>query len=168
MLALVDPRSESWSGDDYVPRDEAFSEVKQATFTINVVRQVIHALLPSLDTAVIDPKLGFPFFDSIDALYNEGMRFPKEKGLAFFRTLLPRLVKTIAEDTDQVLLFETPEMIDSKFFLLPWHCMTKTRNYISCNVHALLRIPTHVSHILTSNINSRNQMMRELRTYDKL
>ncbi|XP_010913914.3 linoleate 13S-lipoxygenase 2-1, chloroplastic [Elaeis guineensis] len=111
-----DPLSESWSGNNYIPRDEAFSEVKQATFTINLARSVIRSLLPSIDTAVIDPKLGFPYFTSIDALYNEGMRFPKKEGLAYFLTLVPRLVKTIAEGTEQVLLFETPEMIDRDKF----------------------------------------------------
>lgn len=133
MLALADPQSESWSGNNYIPRDEAFSEVKQESFS--PLRSAIPALLPYIDGMVTDPKLGFPYFTSIDALYNEGMRFPKKEGLDLVLTFVPRLVKTLAETAEQILRFETPEMIDSKFLTLPWHYMTKTRNAMqrACN-----------------------------------
>lgn len=109
-----DPQSESWSGNNYIPRDEAFSEVKQESFS--PLRSAIPALLPYIDGMVADPKLGFPYFTSIDALYNEGMRFPKKEGLDLVLTFVPRLVKTLAETAEQILRFETPEMIDRDKF----------------------------------------------------
>lgn len=96
----------------YVPRDEAFSEVKQLTFSVKTLRSALKALVPSIETAIIDTKLGFPYFTAIDTLFDEGMPLPKQEGLNFFRTLVPRLIKAV-QDTTDILLFETPEMIDS-------------------------------------------------------
>ncbi|XP_068343487.1 linoleate 13S-lipoxygenase 2-1, chloroplastic-like isoform X1 [Pyrus communis] len=111
-----DPLSEQRSSSVYVPRDEAFSEVKQLTFSTKTLKSVLHALLPSLETALIDPDLGFPYFTAIDSLYNEGVTLPKPKTVGFFRTIIPRLVKTITDSGDDLLLFETPEIIDRDKF----------------------------------------------------
>ncbi|MCD7466631.1 hypothetical protein HAX54_003478 [Datura stramonium] len=54
-----DPLSESRSGFVYVPRDEAFSEVKSITFSGNTVYSVLHAVVPALETVVTDPDLGY-------------------------------------------------------------------------------------------------------------
>ncbi|KAG1364222.1 Linoleate 13S-lipoxygenase 2-1, chloroplastic [Cocos nucifera] len=106
-----DPLSEKRRSGVYIPRDEAFSEVKQLTFSAKTLRSVLHALVPSIGTAIIDTKLGFPYFTAVDSLFSEGMKLPKQEGLNFFSTAIPRLVKAIAEGTEDVLLFETPEMI---------------------------------------------------------
>ncbi|XP_010928833.1 linoleate 13S-lipoxygenase 2-1, chloroplastic [Elaeis guineensis] len=106
-----DPLSETRRSGVYIPRDEAFSEVKQLTFSAKTLRSVLHALIPSIGTAIVDTKLGFPYFAAIDSLFSEGMKLPKQEGLNFFSTVIPRLVKAIAEGTEDVLLFETPEMI---------------------------------------------------------
>lgn len=99
----------------YVPRDEAFSEVKQLTFSAKTLRSVIHALVPSIETALVDPNLGFPFFTDIDSLFNEGITLPKPKEPAgIFKNLLPRLVKAIADGGEQILLFESPDLFESK------------------------------------------------------
>ncbi|CAN6567371.1 unnamed protein product [Malus baccata var. baccata] len=116
-----DPLSEQRSSSVYVPRDEAFSEVKQLTFSAKALRSVLHALVPSLETALLDPDLGFPYFTAIDSLFNEGVTLPKVKtGEAktggFFQTIIPRLVKTITEGGDDILLFETPEIVDRDKF----------------------------------------------------
>lgn len=114
----ADQFSEKREGNFYVPRDEAFSEVKQLTFSAKTVYSVLHALVPSLETAFVDPDLGFPYFSAIDALFNEGVNLPPLKQEGFWNTLLPRLVKAIEDTGDNILLFETPETMDSKDPLL--------------------------------------------------
>uniref|UniRef100_A0A2N9GU16 Lipoxygenase n=1 Tax=Fagus sylvatica TaxID=28930 RepID=A0A2N9GU16_FAGSY len=117
----TDPLSEKRSSSVYVPRDENFSEIKQLTFSAKTVYSVIHALLPSLETAIIDADLGFPYFTAIDSLFNEGINLPAPKTLnvsqGFFTSLLPRLVKAISDTEENLLRFETPETMDrDKFF----------------------------------------------------
>ncbi|XP_034202485.1 linoleate 13S-lipoxygenase 2-1, chloroplastic-like [Prunus dulcis] len=111
-----DPLSETRSSSVYVPRDEAFSEIKELTFAGKTLKSVLHALLPSLETALINPELGFPYFTAIDSLFNEGVTLPKPKTSGFFQTIIPRLVKTITDGGDDLLLFETPEIIDRDKF----------------------------------------------------
>ncbi|XP_008231380.1 PREDICTED: linoleate 13S-lipoxygenase 2-1, chloroplastic-like [Prunus mume] len=111
-----DPLSEQRSSSVYVPRDEAFAEVKQLTFSAKTLKSVLHALLPSLETALLNPELGFPYFTAIDSLFNEGVTLPKPKTSGFFQTIIPRLVKTITAGGDDLLLFETPEIIDRDKF----------------------------------------------------
>ncbi|KAL5566565.1 hypothetical protein UlMin_029729 [Ulmus minor] len=112
----TDPLSEKKSTSVYVPRDEAFSEVKQLTFQGKTVYSGLHALVPSLETALIDSKLGFPFFKAIDSLFDDGFEIPPLQNQNVIRTLLPRLIRTISDATD-VLRFEPPETIDrDRFF----------------------------------------------------
>ncbi|KAA8549576.1 hypothetical protein F0562_001406 [Nyssa sinensis] len=112
----TDPLSESRSGVPYVPRDEAFSEVKNLTFSAKTVFSALHALLPSLETAIVDSELGFPYFTAIDSLFNEGVNLPPLTKNGFLRDLLPRLLKTIIDTGEDILRFETPEMIDRDKF----------------------------------------------------
>ncbi|OMO83254.1 Lipoxygenase [Corchorus olitorius] len=111
-----DPQSEKKSNIFYVPRDEAFSEVKQLTFSAKTLYSVFHAVVPSLQTAIVDSELGFPYFTAIDQLFNEGIDLPPQENQGFFRSLLPRLIKAIS-DSDNVLRFETPDTMErDKFF----------------------------------------------------
>ncbi|KAK4608274.1 hypothetical protein RGQ29_001901 [Quercus rubra] len=115
----TDPLSEKRSSSVYVPRDECFAEVKQLTFSAKTVYSVIHALLPSLETAIIDADLGFPYFTAIDSLFNEGINLPplKNQKKGFFSTLLPRLIKAINDTESDLLRFETPAPMErDKFF----------------------------------------------------
>lgn len=109
----ADPLSEKRSISVYVPRDEAFSEVKDLTFSAKTLRSVIHALLPQIESSLHDPHLGFPYFTAIDTLFTEGVPMPKSKNTGFFQSVLPRLVKTITDGEEDLLLFETPEIIKS-------------------------------------------------------
>ncbi|KAF3327873.1 linoleate 13S-lipoxygenase 2-1 [Carex littledalei] len=111
-----DPHSERRSSNVYIPRDESFSEVKNTTFSAKTLRSVLHAVVPSLETAIYDTKLGFPYFTAIDSLYDEGVKLPEQEGLSFFRTLVPRIIKAVRDTTENVLLFETPEMINRDKF----------------------------------------------------
>ena len=110
----TDPESETRSSTVYVPRDECFSEIKQMTFSSKAVYSVLHAVVPALQTAIIDSSLGFPFFSSIDDLYNEGVNLPPlaNKGI---NTILPRLIKAIKDVESDLLRFETPSTMDSEF-----------------------------------------------------
>ncbi|KAL4612097.1 hypothetical protein ACB092_08G174000 [Castanea dentata] len=115
----TDPLSEQRSTSVYVPRDECFAEVKQLTFSAKTVYSVLHAVLPSLETAIIDADLGFPYFTAIDSLFNEGINLPplKNQNKGFFSTILPRLFKAITDTGDDLLRFETPETMErDKFF----------------------------------------------------
>ncbi|KAL8548815.1 hypothetical protein ACS0TY_007905 [Phlomoides rotata] len=113
---LKDPLSESRSSNMYVPRDEAFSEVKQATFSAKTVYSVFHALVPSLQTSVISTDLGFPNFTAIDTLFDEGFELPDIPTNGFLANIIPRLVRTISDIGDSVLRFETPQFIDRDKF----------------------------------------------------
>jgi lipoxygenase len=113
---FIDPSSEKRSSSVYVPRDESFSEVKQITFSVNTVYSVLHALIPSLETAIIDTDLGFPTFTAIDLLFNEGVKLHslKNQNTQFLRTLLPTLLKAFSYLRKNVLQFETPNTMDSE------------------------------------------------------
>ncbi|KAE8039377.1 hypothetical protein FH972_011795 [Carpinus fangiana] len=112
-------RTEKGANSVYVPRDECFAEVKQLTFSANSVYSVLHAVVPSIETAIIDADLGFPYFTAIDSLFNEGLNLPplKNQNKEFLRTLLPRILKAITDTEENMLRFETPETMDrDKFF----------------------------------------------------
>ncbi|KAM0065258.1 putative linoleate 13S-lipoxygenase [Helianthus debilis subsp. tardiflorus] len=111
-----DPLSESRSSDVYVPRDEAFSEIKNLTFNAKTVFSVLKAVLPSVETSMIDQDLGFPYFTAIDSLFNEGVNLPTIESKVFLGNVLPRLLKSISDAQNNVLLFETPAMIDRDKF----------------------------------------------------
>ncbi|RZC77427.1 hypothetical protein C5167_003887 [Papaver somniferum] len=112
-----DPRSESLSNDFYVPRDEAFSEVKQLTFQFKTLDSVLGALIPQIETRLVDENQGFPYFTAIDSLYNEGIHMKKVAKEGWFnKGLLPRLVKAVANEANELLLFETPELLDRDKF----------------------------------------------------
>ncbi|KAJ7980724.1 Lipoxygenase [Quillaja saponaria] len=114
----TDPFSEERSSSVYVPRDEAFSAIKELTFSAKAVYSVLHSVVPSLRTALVDKELGFPLFSSIDSLFNEGLGLPptlQKKG--FLSTILPRLVKAITDTEDNLLRFEIPKTMEKdKFF----------------------------------------------------
>lgn len=112
----ADPLSESRSSDIYVPRDEAFSEVKNLTFSYKTVYSVLHAVMPSLETTLIDKDLGFPYFTAIDSLFNEGINLPPLESKGFLGNIIPRLLKSLEDAQNNILRFETPEMIERDKF----------------------------------------------------
>lgn len=114
----VDPLLEQRSSSVYVPRDEAFSEVKQLTFSAKTLKSVMHALLPQLEISLLDPHLGFPHFTAIDLLFCEGLTLPKPTNAGFFQSILPRLVKAVTDTQENLLPFETPAFIDSMHLIL--------------------------------------------------
>ncbi|XP_071719075.1 linoleate 13S-lipoxygenase 2-1, chloroplastic-like [Rutidosis leptorrhynchoides] len=101
LCSQKDPLSESRSSEIYVPRDEAFSEIKYNSFTTNTVSLMFKTAIPKLDKYLYThdkEESGFPNFTAIDSLYGEEH---KKEGftawvLGFFESA--------------VLHFPTPEM----------------------------------------------------------
>ncbi|GMP88272.1 hypothetical protein CsSME_00040317 [Camellia sinensis var. sinensis] len=113
----TDPMSESWcSGSIYVPRDEAFSDVKQLTFSGMPVYSVLHALIPSIENAIVDIDLGFPYVTAIDSLFDEGVNLLPLSKNGLLKDLLPRLVKFVSDAEEGLLRFETPAMFERDKF----------------------------------------------------
>ncbi|KAJ9555504.1 hypothetical protein OSB04_010118 [Centaurea solstitialis] len=100
-MTNTDPSSESRSLlPFYVPRDEAFSEIKTLGFGARALYDVLHALIPALEAALISgADKGFSLFTDINLLYNEGINVPDA-----------------STGLDSIFKFETPELIDRDTF----------------------------------------------------
>ncbi|KAL0459279.1 UNVERIFIED_CONTAM: Linoleate 13S-lipoxygenase 2-1, chloroplastic [Sesamum latifolium] len=110
-----DPLSESRSSSIYVPRDEAFLEVKQATISAKTLYSVLHALVPALRTSLIDSNLGFPNFTAIDALFDEGIKLSDIPTNGFLGNIIPAYLSAIDKGSS-ILRFDAPELIDKDKF----------------------------------------------------
>ncbi|KAH9740986.1 Lipoxygenase 2 [Citrus sinensis] len=63
LYYCTDPESETRSDSNYVPRDEAFSRIKQATFSAKTLYSLLHGLIPAIKAAFGENKdLGHQFF----------------------------------------------------------------------------------------------------------
>ncbi|KAE9622309.1 putative linoleate 13S-lipoxygenase [Lupinus albus] len=116
----ADPSSEKISSSFYVPRDEAFSEIKQTQFTTTTISSGLTAILESLDALLTDQNLSFLSFEDIDTLYKQGFHVPTIQGnrLTLLQKLIPKFIKA-ANDTQNVFRFDTPEPLKrDKFFWL--------------------------------------------------
>ncbi|XP_057483769.1 linoleate 13S-lipoxygenase 2-1, chloroplastic-like [Actinidia eriantha] len=112
-----DPFSESKDSFFYVPRDEAFSDIKSDTFTFKTLFSALHAVVPALETIINDKNLGFRYFTRIDSLFNEGINAPNlPNDSGFLRNFLPRAVKFVKDTRGAVLQFETPELFERDKF----------------------------------------------------
>lgn len=115
-MSATDPETETRSVNNYVPRDEAFSEVKNLQFSVTTLRSVLHAAVPAVQSTLIDPDLPFPSFFVIDKLFEDGVELPKAEQLGFLRSVVPRLLQTLRDGPgDQVLLFDTPANVQSTY-----------------------------------------------------
>ncbi|XP_023511795.1 linoleate 13S-lipoxygenase 2-1, chloroplastic-like [Cucurbita pepo subsp. pepo] len=115
--ASRDPVSESRSSSNYVPRDEAFSALKQATFNARSLNSVLNGLIPALESVSTDNDIRFPHFPAIDDLFDNGVPLPPSKGGWKLATLLPRIIDTIVDSAEDILRFHPPQTFDrDKFF----------------------------------------------------
>lgn len=109
----------------YVPRDEAFGEEKQLHFTTTTASSGLKTVIQVIDAALIDSNLGFQRFSEIDSLFKEGFTLPPLHNYShknnndhhLLQSLIPKVLKAVS-DTTQVLRFETPETINSKFIYI--------------------------------------------------
>ncbi|CAN1359023.1 Linoleate 13S-lipoxygenase 2-1, chloroplastic, partial [Linum perenne] len=99
----------------YVPRDEEFSEIKTAQFGAKTLYSVLHALVPTLETILIDKDLGFPHFTAINEMFDQGLNLPPYSQ-ATLTSLLPTLIRNSAEASNDVLQFEVPPTMDRNSF----------------------------------------------------
>ncbi|CAO2837233.1 unnamed protein product [Amaranthus hypochondriacus] len=104
----ADPLSEQRVSRFYVPRDENFSDTKTITFGINVLDNVLHALVPTLEATIVDPDLGFESFKEILELFNKGMELP---GLKNMQNMEKNQLPTLFPSKD-LLMFPTTEMME--------------------------------------------------------
>ncbi|KAJ8759949.1 hypothetical protein K2173_010805 [Erythroxylum novogranatense] len=109
-----DPCCEKKVRGFYVPRDEAFSEVKQLTISAKTVYSVFSAVMLTLGDAISEAESGFqhPWF-------SERIDMPPLSEKGFWKRILPWLSwlsKAIINGRD-VLRFETPSTMErNKFF----------------------------------------------------
>ena len=108
----TDPLSEQRVSRFYVPRDENFSDTKTITFGINVLDNVLNALIPTLEATIIDTNLGFESFKEILDLFNKGMELPA--GLKNMQNMEKKQLPTLFPSKD-LLVFPTTEMMESKY-----------------------------------------------------
>lgn len=112
----IDPSSEKKGLTFYVPRDEAFAEIKQIQFATTTVSSGLSAILESLDAILTNQDHGFDSFEDIDTLYKEGFDLPtldNSSGLTLLQRVLPKFFKA-ANDHQNLLRFDTPEAFKSK------------------------------------------------------
>lgn len=121
-----------------MPRDEDFSEVKQLQFYTTTLTSLLHAVVPSAQSAIIDTELGFPSFDAISALYNEGFKMPKVEEIGFLKTLIARIFDGTQNVSDQVLRFEVPDMLESKIFSIGYSYIIVFWSLLDCKMNACL------------------------------
>lgn len=91
-----------------MPRDEDFSDLKQITFAISVLDNVLHALVPSLEATIVDTNLGFESFKEILDLFNKGMELSGLENKDDIAQQMPELFQT-----KNVLQFPTTDLMDS-------------------------------------------------------
>eukprot|EP00252_Welwitschia_mirabilis_P011311 TRINITY_DN2543_c0_g1_i1.p1 TRINITY_DN2543_c0_g1~~TRINITY_DN2543_c0_g1_i1.p1 ORF type:complete len:917 (-),score=166.17 TRINITY_DN2543_c0_g1_i1:410-3160(-) len=101
----------------YVPRDEAFEEIKQSTFSAGRLKALLHNLIPLLIASFSDPDYEFGCFSDIDQLYRDGHILTAEKKHNILNNLdLLRLFKKLWEARQVLLRYETPGVISRDRF----------------------------------------------------
>lgn len=107
----------------YVPRDEAFEELKQETFSAGRLKAVLHNLIPSLVASLSKDNHNFKGFSDVDKLYKEGVQLKLGLQDELMKKLpLPKAV----QDSQGLLRYDTPKIVSSKrdphHILINQHC----------------------------------------------
>ncbi|XP_021671104.1 linoleate 13S-lipoxygenase 2-1, chloroplastic-like [Hevea brasiliensis] len=112
----TDPLTESRSEYVYVPRDEAFSELKQVTFGVNRLKSLLCTLVPMLEAKYGKEEPPFPHFAAIDELFNEGIELVKGgKPPSALDLLLPGIVKG-NKGARTLMRFDSPQLFNGDRF----------------------------------------------------
>uniref|UniRef100_A0A0E0CW61 Lipoxygenase n=1 Tax=Oryza meridionalis TaxID=40149 RepID=A0A0E0CW61_9ORYZ len=98
----------------YVPRDEAFEELKQGAFSSGRLRAVLHTLIPSLIASISAETHNFQAFHHIDNLYKEGLRLKLGLQEHLFQKI--PLVQKIQESSEGMLRYDTPSILSKDKF----------------------------------------------------
>lgn len=96
----------------YVPRDETFEEIKQATFSAGRLKAVLHNLIPSLAATLSNSDIPFKCFSEIDNLYIGGvtLRDDEHKGI-MENLLVGKAMKQVVSAGQRLLKYEIPAVI---------------------------------------------------------
>ncbi|KAK3148210.1 hypothetical protein QOZ80_3BG0292150 [Eleusine coracana subsp. coracana] len=98
----------------YVPRDEAFEELKQGAFSSGRLRAVLHTLIPSLIATISAETHNFQGFHHVDNLYKEGLRLKLGLHEHLFQKI--PLVQKIQESSEGMLRYDTPSILSKDKF----------------------------------------------------
>lgn len=97
----------------YVPRDEAFEELKQETFSAGRLKAVLHNLIPSLVASLSKDNHNFKGFSDVDKLYKEGVQLQLGLQDELMKKLpLPKAV----QDSQGLLRYDTPKIVSKDKF----------------------------------------------------
>ncbi|OEL16430.1 putative lipoxygenase 6 [Dichanthelium oligosanthes] len=98
----------------YVPRDEAFEELKQGAFSAGRLRAVLHTLIPSMIATISAETHSFQGFHHVDNLYKEGLRLKLGLQEHLFQKI--PLVQKIQESSEGMLRYDTPSILSKDKF----------------------------------------------------
>ncbi|KAI3847507.1 hypothetical protein MKW92_044949 [Papaver armeniacum] len=121
MMILLDPYSESRIEKPhpvYVPRDETFEEIKQATFSAGRLKAVLHNLIPSLSATLSSSDNPFTCFSEIDKLYSDGVpvNCDQETKSIFDNLLLPMMMNKALSAGQKLFKYDIPAIISGDRF----------------------------------------------------
>ncbi|KAL8137884.1 hypothetical protein V2J09_003885 [Rumex salicifolius] len=98
----------------YVPRDEAFEEIKMATFSAGRLKAVLHNLIPQINASLSSSDVPFNCFSDIDKLYNDGFVIRDEEEVK--TNFLQAISKRVFTVGDRLFKYEIPASIRSDRF----------------------------------------------------
>ncbi|KAH9610572.1 hypothetical protein KSS87_003332 [Heliosperma pusillum] len=100
----------------YVPRDETFEEMKQATFAAGRLRGVLHNLVPQINATLSSSDLPFGCFSEFDKLYIDGFTIKDEDHADKAKYYVGKFTKQLLSIKDNLLKYEIPAVIRSDRF----------------------------------------------------
>ncbi|OMO60422.1 Lipoxygenase [Corchorus capsularis] len=113
--AKTDPRSETRIEKPhpvYVPRDEAFEEIKQDTFSAGRLKALLHNLVPLIAATLSSSDKPFTCFSDIDKLYNDGFIVKDdEQGELGDNLFTGNMMKQVLSVGQKLLKYEIPAVI---------------------------------------------------------
>lgn len=119
----IDPLSESRVEKPhpvYVPRDETFEEMKQATFSAGRLKALFHNLIPAIASTLSSSDISFKCFSEIDKLYNDGVFLKEEDHKDVVDNLsLGKMMQQFMSVGQRLLKYETPAIIKGVYSSSP-------------------------------------------------
>ncbi|XP_022776281.1 lipoxygenase 6, chloroplastic isoform X2 [Durio zibethinus] len=113
--AKIDPLCESRIEKPhpvYVPRDEAFEEIKQETFSAGRLKALLHNLVPSIAATFSSSDIPFTCFSDIDKLYNDGFILKDDEQRELGDNLfIGNMMKQVLSVGQKLLIYEIPAVI---------------------------------------------------------
>ena len=100
----------------YVPRDEAFGEIKQDSFSAGMLKALLHNLVPSIAATLSSSDISFTCFSDIDKLYSDGFILKDDEQRELGNNLfIGNKMKQVLSVGQKLLKYEIPAVIRSKY-----------------------------------------------------